>query len=275
MRPRYTLRFDVPDTWRAVAPGRMTAEAVSAGRRRTTWTTEGVAAATPAFALGPYRVVTRRAEGLGVALWLAPDDTMSAATTNALLGTVRAAWIFCSRAFGRLPVVDVNVVSTRLPETRGFLGLIFSGGLDSSRDLLFREVARSWWGNSVDAAGPLSWWLLEGLPAWTAIAARGTLEGDTVRQRLVREAEARWHAAVAPGADPPLATLIPGAPGAVLLRTKGVAAIEAARRAAGEATFREAILSLAVEHRSGWITVGDLLNALGPDAQSVLRSLLF
>jgi hypothetical protein len=265
----------VPDTWRAVAPGRMTAEAIPSGRRRTTWTTEDVAAATPAFALGPYRVVTRRSAGLGVALWLAPDDSLSAEAMTALIGTVRAAWIFCSRAFGRLPFVDINVVSTRLPETRGFLGLILSGALDSSRDLLFREVARSWWGNSVDAAGPGSWWIREALPAWTAVAARGTLEGDTVRQRLVREAEANWHAATARVGDPPLASLIPGAPGAELLRSKGAAALEAARRAAGEATFHEAILSLALEHRNGWVTVQDLLNAFGPDAEAVLRAFLY
>lgn len=274
-RPHFTLSFDVPGAWHAIAPGRMTAEIVSSGRRRVTWTTEDVTASTPAFALGAYRIVARRSAGLGVTVWLAPDDSVSAATLDALVGAARAAWLFCSRAFGRLPIADINIVSTRLPETRGFLGLVLNGGPDTSRDPLFREVARSWWGNSVDAAGPGSWWVREGFPAWTAIAARGSLEGDTVRQRLVREAEARWHAAAARIGDRPLASLAPDTPGAELLRPKGAAALEAVRRAAGEAAFREAILSLALENRNRWVTVQSVLHALGPDAQAVLRTYLF
>jgi hypothetical protein len=187
---------------------------------------------------------------------------------------VRAAWVFCSRAFGRLPIADVNVVSTRLPEAHGFLGLVLNGGMDTTRDVLFREISRSWWGNSVAASGPGSWWVREGFPFWAAIAARGVLEGDTVRQRLVREAEARWRAVGPPIADAPLKSLVPGAPGAELLRSKGAAALEAARRAAGEADFRAAILSLALEHRNGWITVEAILDALGPDASAVLRPYL-
>ena len=274
-RARYALGFDVPDSWRAIAPGRMTAEVAASGRRRMTWMTEDVAAATPAFALGPYRIVTRRSAGLGVSIWLAREDSVSATTLDALVGAVRSAWIFCSRAFGRLPLADVSVVSTRLPETRGFLGLVFDGGLDTSRDLLYREVARSWWGNSVDAAGPASWWVREGFPAWTAIAARGALEGDTVRQRLVREAEQRWHAAVLRDGDAALSSLAPEAPGAEQLGPKGAAALEAARRAVGEAAFREAILSLALEHRDGWLTLQAILDGFGPDARAVLRTYLY
>jgi len=274
-RASYSLGFDVPDGWRAIAPGRMTAEVASSGRRRMTWVTEDAAAATPAFALGPYRIVTRRSAGLGVSVWLARDDSVSSGTLDALVGAVRSAWIFCSRAFGRLPLADISVVSTRLPEARGFLGLVLDGGLDTSRDLLYREVARSWWGNSVDAAGPASWWVREGFPAWTAIAARGALEGDTVRQRLVREAEQRWHSAVPREGDAPLASLAPDTPGADVLQPKGAAALEAARRAAGEVAFREAILSLALEHRDGWLTLQDIVDALGPEAGVVLRTYLY
>jgi hypothetical protein len=273
-RPRLTLRFDVPDTWRAVAPGRTTAEVVASGRRRITWISDEVAASTPAFALGPYRVVRRTAAGLGVALWFVADDSPSAEAATSTIAALRAAWIFCSRAFGRLPIADLNLVFTRIPETRGFAGFLLAGELDPSRDLLFREVARSWWGNSVDAAGPGSWWILEAFPAWAAIAARGIQEGDSVRQRLVREAEAAWRLSKeAP--DAPLASLGLESPGGALLRSKGVAALEAARRAAGEATFREAMLGLAIEHRNGWISLDDVFRALGPDAQAVLRPFLF
>jgi hypothetical protein len=274
-RPRLTLTFDVPATWRAIAPGRLTAEAVSSGRRRATWVTGDIAVATPAFALGPYRTVTRRSDGFAVTLWLARGDQVSAATVDALVGAVRAGWIFCSKAFGRLPVEEINVVSTRLPETRGFLGLLLGGGLDTSRDLLVREAARSWWGNSVDAAGPGSWWVLEGFPAWTAIAARGVFEGDTARQRLVRDAEALWRAAAPQVGDPPLTSIVLGAPSAELLRSKGAAALEAARRASGETAFREAILSIALEHRNGWVSIQAILDAVGPDAAAVLRTYLF
>ncbi|HBZ69335.1 MAG TPA: hypothetical protein DEP35_06205, partial [Deltaproteobacteria bacterium] len=274
-RARFTLSLDVPGAWRAIAPGRMTAEIVSSGRRRTTFATEDATAGAPAFALGQYRILTRRAAGLGVAVWLAPDDSVPAAMLDTLVAAVRSAWIFCSRAYGRLPIADVEVASTRLPETRGFLGFVLSGGLETSRDLLYREVARSWWGNSVDAAGPGSWWVREGFPAWTAIAARGALEGDTVRQRLVREAESAWHAAVPRTGDAPLASLTSGALAAELLSTKGAAALEAARRATGESRFREAMLSLALEHRNGWVGLQAILDALGLDAEAVLRSYLF
>jgi hypothetical protein len=99
------------------------------------------------------------------------------------------------------------------------------------------------------------------------------LRGDTVRQRIVRDAEAGWRA-LPPSRDVPL-SLAPQSTSADLLRSKGVAAIEAARRAAGESRFREALLLLAVEHRNSWITLDDVLAAFGPDAAAVLRTYLF
>ncbi len=274
-RPRLTLRFDVPDSWRAVAPGRMTAEVNALGRRRMTWVSDDITASIPAFTLGPYQEVERWASGLGVALWLARGEQLNIAEINGLVGAVRDGWSFCSRAFGRLPVAEINVVVTRIPETRGFAGLVMSSGTDSSRDRLIREVARTWWGNSVNAAGPGSWWILEGFPTWASVAARGALEGDTVRQRLVREAEASWRMAAVSGADAPLGALVEDADTLGLLRSKGVAALEAARRAAGESAFREAVMALSVEHRNRWISIEDVLGALGPDAQSVLRPFLY
>ncbi len=275
VRPRLTLRFDVPRGWRAVAPGRLTADVSASGRRRITWAGDDVAAATPAFALGPFRVVERWSPGLGVAVWLTPGEEPSAAVVSELASAVRAGWIFCSRAFGRLPIGEFNVVSTRIPETRGFAGLVLSSGMDSPREELIREVARTWWGNSVGAAGTGSWWILEGFPAWTAIAARGASEGDSVRQRLVREAEASWRSAAAGGVDPPLGALVESADSAGLLRSKGAAALEAVRRAAGESVFREAVLTLSVEHRNRWISLEDLIGAFGPDARAVLRPFLY
>jgi hypothetical protein len=280
VRPRYTLRFDVPVSWRAVAPGRLTSDLTSVDRRRVTWVSGDVTVGIPAFALGPYRVDMRRAPGLSVALWIGPADTVSASAVDSLAASVRAAWVFCSRVFGRLPSAGVNVAITDLRVVRGFAGLVLVGHTaDSSgrwftRDELFRETARSWWGNSMSVTGAGSAWLVEGIPAWVAIAARGVLEGDTVRQRLVREAEAAWRSA-AGGGDPPLSSVGISDPRVGMLRSKGAAALEAARRAVGDPRFREALLTLALEHRNGWATLDDLFASLGPDGAAVLRPFLF
>ena len=291
-RARVTLRFDLPESWRAVAPGRLIAELASGGRRRMTWRAEEVTPAVAAFALGPYRVVTRPLGGIAVSVWLLPADSPSSAMVDSLAASVHAAWTFCSRVFGRLPIQEINVATTDVPAVRGFAGLLLmhhaavstNPPSDSTagratqpaqRDVA-REVARTWWGNSVVAAGPASAWILEGFPAWAAVAARGAIAGDTVRQRLVREAEASWHSrSAASGHDDPLSRIPIAWASADLLRTKGVAAIEAASRAVGEARFREALLSLAVEHRNAWITLNDVFAALGPDGVAVLRPFLY
>jgi len=289
-RARIILRFDLPQEWRAVAQGRLTSDVASLGRRRMTWRTGDVTPALAAFALGPYRVWTRREHGVVVSVWLTPADSPSSPAIDSLAASIQAAWRFCGRVFGRLPIDEVNVAATDLPDVRGFAGLLLMGHLtartppspDSTPEypplpvfgVLVRELARTWWGNSAAPAGAGSAWMLESFPAWAAIAAKGVFQGDTVRQRLVREAEATWHT-LSPSRDAPLSLVAASETSADLLRSKGVAAIEAARRAAGEARFREALLLLAVEHRNSWITLDDILVALGPDAGAVLRPYLF
>jgi hypothetical protein len=289
-RPRLTLRFDLPRTWRAVAQGRLVSEELFLGRRRMTWRTDEIATAVAAFALGPYRVTTGYPGAVPVSLWLEPGDSLLSAAADSLAAAVGAAWIFCSRAFGPLPIGEVAVATAGVPAPRGFAGLVLldrrTAGLfaavDSSgavppqaTDAVFREVARTWWGNSVAAAGAGSAWIEESFPAWAALAARGVLQGDSVRQRLVAEVEAGWRAASAGAGDLALSAIVPGGPRADLLRTKGVAAIEAMRRALGEARFREALLSLTREHRGSWLTLDTVLAAAGPDVSTVLRSFLY
>jgi len=290
LRARITLRFDLPQEWRAIAQGRLTSDAASLGRRRMTWRTEDVTPALAAFALGPYRALTRREQGVAVSVWITPADSLSSPAVDSLAASIQAAWRFCGRAFGRLPIDEINVVATDRTGVRGFAGLILIGhstGVratlpDSTAEhwrrpafpVLAREVARTWWGNSVTAAGPGSAWILESFPAWVAVAAQGALRGDTVRQRMVREAEATWRT-LAPGRDTPLSLVAASDTNATLLRSKGVAAIEAARRAVGEGRFREAVLMLAVEHRNEWLTLDDVLAAFGPDAGAVLRPYLY
>jgi hypothetical protein len=289
-RPRFALRFDLPDGWRAVAPGHLTSDAVAAGRRRLTWTPGQVASALPAFVLGPYQIVPRRGAGFPLALWIEPSkDTIDPRALDALVAAVRSGWTFCSRAFGRLPIAELNVASADVPGILGFTGLLLMGRgtipspaqVDSTsslgrwRDVLYREIARTWWGNSVAFAGAGSAWLTEGLPAWSAVAARGALEGDTVGRRLARDVESQWRAGAAAAPDPPLATVGLGDPRASWVRAKSIAAMETARQAAGEARFREAILAFALEHRNRWATLEALLSAVGPEGAAALRPFVF
>ena len=288
-RARFTLSFDLPETWRAVASGRPTSDDTSAGRRHMTWSSDQVATSAAPFALGPYRVAARPEGGVGVSVWLPRPDAPSIATIDSLAAAVRMAWAFCSRAFGRLPLDEIEVVETDVPGIRGYAGLLLLGHdavaealADTAVDASFvpalsdlaRELARTWWGNSVAAAGPGSAWIADAFPAWTAVAIRGAVEGDSVRQRLVGEADSLWHA-LPRDLDLPLGRAPVSGSSVDLLRSKGVAAIEAARRSAGDARFREALLTLTVEHRNGSIRLDDVLEALGATPAAVLRSLLF
>jgi len=289
-RARFTTRFDLPDSWRAISSGRITSDVVGMGRRRVVWTSGQVTAALPAFALGPYQVISRRSSGFPVALWIAPSrDTIEGRALDSLVAAVRSGWTFFSRAFGRLPFAEINVVSADVPGILGFAGLLLMGrgtipssvaadtpsSLGRWREVLYRETARTWWGNSVAFGGAGTNWLTEGLPAWAALAARGTLEGDTVRQRLVREAEAQWRAGISAGLDPPLSTVAFGDARASWVRAKADAAFEATRRVVGESRFREAVLSFALEHRNGWVSLEALLAVVGLDGAAELRPFLF
>ena len=289
-RAAVTLRFDLPQDWHAVAEGRLTADAVASGRRLTTWRAGRVPSSRSAFVVGPFRAMTRRGDGLTVSVWLGPADSLSSADVDRLADSVRLAWRICGEVFGRLAPMEMNLVAANVPGARGFTGLILlprqgSGGpssADSSGEspqippfrVIAREVARTWWGGSLAAAGPGSAWILESFPSWLAVAAAGVVQGDTARQRLVREAEAAWHDLPA-GGDAPLARVTESAASTGLLRSKGVAAIEAARRATGEARFRDALMLLAVEHRDAWLALADVLAALGPDGAAVLRPYLY
>lgn len=288
-RPGVTVRFDLPLDWRGVIPGRLTSETDSGSRHRMTWRSDDVAESVPAFAVGPYRVTARAPGRVAVAYWSLPGDSVTAAASGRLLATAGAAWEFYSQAFGRLPVGAVAVATAPLPSPAGFAGLLLvppgtasalvDAGSPARREAatqaVFREVARAWWGGSVAGAGPGSAWMAASFPVWSAVAARGVLEGDSVRQRLDREADAAWHAVASRGGDRPLAALaLTGSDGG-LLASKGVLALEGVRRAIGEARFREAMLTLALEHRNGWLTIDDVLAAVGPAGAPVLRLYLF
>jgi len=287
-RPRQTLRFDLPAEHRAVAPGRLTAEATAFGRRRMTWLTDDAPLGATAFAIGRYRVLSRDSGRLRLKLFARePGGGAAPAIGDSLIALVRRSAAFFGRAFGPLEAPDLAIVEAPVDGVRGFPGLLFVGAPESlpggaaahppatSRtDDVLRELARSWWGGAVMAAGPGSAWITDGFPAWAAIAARGVMEGDTVRQRLVREAELAWRGATGNGPDTPLADLAVGDSRA-LLYAKGAAAMEAARRAVGDARFRETIRTFAEDHHSGWARTEEFLRLLGPDGAAVLAPYLF
>jgi hypothetical protein len=288
-RPPFVVTFDLPEGWRAVAPGRVTSEAVWRGRRRTTWRSGEVRPAVPVFSLAPYEVATGFPGRVPVAIWSAPDDALSGPALDSLASAVGAAWRFCARAFGRLPIGEVEVAIAPLSSPVGSPGLVLLDRAtveslgpsapsprtaDQAREALIREIARTWWGGAIVAAGPGSGWITESFPAWTAVAALGALEGDSARQRLVGEAVARWRSAAA-GNDLALASVGPFGAGQALLDSKGVVAIEAARRAMGEARFREALFALALEHRHATLTLEQVRAALGAAGAAALRPFLF
>ncbi|MBI4542024.1 MAG: hypothetical protein HY705_03245 [Gemmatimonadetes bacterium] len=293
LRPRQALHFDLPASHQAVASGRLTSHATALGRRRMTWVAEDPVASVPLFAIGRYRVVTRRAGRLTVKFWLADmRETASEGPMDSLAALVRAGWSFYSRAFGPLPIDEVAIVETSSGGARGGPGVLFLGraagfltdslgaGVPSEggtlREIVLRELARTWWGHAVLGTGPGSAWLTEGFSAWAAIAARGALSSDSVRQRLVRDAESLWAGGAAAFGDQPLASVSAESDTArAFLRAKGAAALEAVRRAIGAARFREAIRTFATAHRGAWATMDDFLALLGPDGTQVLRPYLF
>ncbi|MDP3775915.1 MAG: hypothetical protein Q8Q85_16775 [Gemmatimonadales bacterium] len=277
-RARQTLRFDLPGERRAVAPGRLTSEVTALGRRRMTWLADDAAVGASGFAIANYRTESRDVGRLRLKVFLRDSGEAAPNPLNdSLVAQVARGWSFYSRAFGPLETSDISIVEGTLDGVRGAPGVLFVGaGVLPPANLIFREMARSWWGGAIAAAGPGSAWITDAFPAWASIAARGVIEGDTVRQRLVREAESAWHLAVAGHDDPPLAGLsVDGDSSLALLLAKGAAALEAARRAAGEARFREAIRTFAAEHRAGWARVAAFLPLLGPEATAVIQPYLF
>jgi len=209
-----------------------------------TWLAEDNAPTVPAFVVGRLRRVAMRTTPLlTVRVWAPePDSAEAAATTGPLIETVRDAWAFFSRAFGRLTIEDVDIVLVDVPEARAVGATLFlSPG--SPVDAVRAAVAQIWWGETVRLVGSGAQRLAEVLSAWSVFELRGAAEGDSVRQRLVRAAESR---------------------------REPVAALEAAKRVVGDARFRTAVRAFFLEHRRTPATPADFLALLGTDGSSAL-----
>ena len=245
---RFTVRFELPVDFTAIAAGRLAADFTAGDRRRVTWLTEEDVPSLPAFVVGRLRRVAVQATPLlTVRVWTpAPDSARAAATSEALIGTLREAWAFYSRAFGRLTRQDVDVVLVGVPGAQAAGATLFLSP-DAPVDSVRVAVARVWWGETVRLAGRGSRRLSDALSAWSVLQLRAAIEGDSVRQRLVRAAEAR--------AEP-------------------VVALEAARRAIGDARFRTAVRAFFLEHRRTPAVPTEFQALLGADGSSALAPIL-
>jgi hypothetical protein len=245
---RYTLRFDVPEDVTAIAAGRVATDVSVAGRRRMTWLTEAPSQNEPAFVVGRLRrIAMRTAPTLTIRVWSpVSDSARAAAVSGTLVGSVREAWLFYGRVFGRLSTEDVDVVVDDFPSARVSGTTLFLSPAVQA-DSVRIAVARMWWGETVHINGPGARWLEDGLATWSAFQFRAAVEGDSVRERLTRAAAER---------------------------REPVAALETARRAVGDARFRTAVRAFFLGHRHEPATAEDLLALLGGRGSSVLTSFL-
>ncbi len=230
------LAFDLPDGLRAIAPGTLTADASSGGRRIMRWRPAFGDPDTTLFAVGRYHLDVQRAGRLTLRIWR--EDTGDTLVTRAADSTVallaRDFGIYW-RDFGPVPLTDMAVVETQGRETRGAGGAVFLGA-DANAVVLARELSRTWWGGAV-RADSLSAVLVSGtLPLFAARLA-------TNDSSLANDARLR--------------------------------ALDEASRIAGAPRFREAIRSFVIESRNDSAATARLLDVLGNDAANAIRQLIW
>jgi hypothetical protein len=229
------LTFDLPDSLSAVAPGVLTTDASSAGRRLMRWRPILGAVDTALFAVGRFHAETRRSGRLTIRIWRAEGvDTLTVRAGEDVLEQLASDFSTFWRDFGPIPLAELAVVETPRRETRGASGTVFLGA-DVSAAVLARELSRTWWGGAVRAdSAPVL--VSEALPL---LAARIATADSS------------------PASDPRLRVLLES------------------QQTAGPARFREAIRTLVVESRNGGAAVDRLLQVLGPNAAEPVRQLIF
>lgn len=242
---RRTVRFDMPLALAAVTSGRLAVDVTTGERRQMTWVAEREDGPAAMFVVGPLRrALVRPGPLVSVRVWVdaSAESGAGASRVREVADAAAAAWASYTRAFGRLTASDAEVVlSDAVPSSVSGASLVLSPS--ASLDAIRTTVARVWWGQVVRFVGPRAEWMEEALASWSALALRAATDGDSVRQRLVREAEAD------------------GGP---------LVALEAARRAAGDAAFRSALRELFLNYRGRTATLADLRQLLGASAAAVL-----
>jgi len=228
------LRIDLPARFTAVAPGMLTADAASGEFRLMRWRPLIGGVDTSLYAVGLYRLETRRVGRLTVRIWReGSGDSLVARVTDQTLAHVVGAWRTFWHAFGPVPVTELTLVETAWAGTRGGGAALFVGA-DASELAVARELSRTWWGGAVAADPRTAALLLEALPAWSAALATG----DTSRL------DDAAHALVV------------------------------ARRTAGDPRFREALRTFVAESRDGTAAIARLYDVLGDEAASSVRQLV-
>ncbi len=230
------LFFDLPEAFRAIAPGWISSEVVAQGRRQMRWTPFFGEPDTSLYAVGHYISETRTVGRLTVKVWRNQSaDTSFTRVTDDLIAQVAQAWAVYWRDFGPIPTAEVALVETAWHESRGGPAILFVGADLRSAESAFiarREVARSWWGGFVHAEGPAASLIGDAFPAWSA-----SLLGPTPD-------------------------------------TAATAGLERARRLAGDARFREAVRTLVVESRTGTPATLPFMTILGDSAANAIRALV-
>jgi aminopeptidase N len=164
----YEVTIDVPDSQRALAPGRLTAETTARGRYQATFTGVAPVQELPLFA-GPYRVSERIHRGWRLRTYFHAADADLADTyldRTADYLDLYDGWI------GAYPYPGFSIVSSPLPVGLAFPGITYLGTRvlrlpfipDTS---LGHEVLHSWWGDGVRVDGRDGNWA-EGLTTFMA-----------------------------------------------------------------------------------------------------------
>lgn len=234
-RPGCPLRFDLPPEFTAIAAGRLAADFVSEGRRRTTWSAGRGSAPAPEFVIGRFRRgAVRHGTLVTLRTWLdSADSSVAPSRADTIADVAMEAWRFFTGAFGRLAVEDAYLLVADLG-LQGTAGATLLLPADAPDDSVRTAVARVWWGSAVRFVGAGAQWLADALPSWSVLLYHEATDRDSTQWRAFRAAAE---------ANGP------------------VAALEAIRRTLGESAFRAALRRFFLEHRFVPATQADL-NAL-------------
>ena len=229
------LAFDLPEDLHAIAPGTLTADAVSGGHRIMRWRPLFGDPDTTMFAVGRYHLDAQRMGRLTLRIWREDTgDTLVTRATDSVVAQLTRDFSVFWRDFGPVPLTDVTIVETRGQETRGGGGAVFLGA-DASAVVLARELSRTWWGSLVRVDSLNAVLVTGALPLFAARLATGD-------SSLANDARLR--------------------------------ALDDAARIAGAPRFREAIRTFMLESRSDSTPTARFLDVLGAEAAATVRQLI-